>query len=175
MNAIAWIAMIFTPPLLFSMLVLGYVARRGAPVLATVGAAMSFVAYANWGAAGNVDYLTYIMGREGYSVAEITSLVDATYDHPVAMISSIGWVIGHILGMILLGIALARSGVVARWVGVVLAVSQPVHLVAAVIVPSRPLDVLGGWGLTTLGFVMVSVAIWRMSDDEFDARPLAGR
>ena len=68
-----------------------------------------------------------------------------------------------------LGIALAKSGVVARWVGAALAVSQPIQLVSAIILPSKLLDVTLGWGLTAVGFALVSVAVLRMSDDEFDA------
>jgi hypothetical protein len=73
--------------------------------------------------------------------------------------------------MVLLGIALAKSGVVARWVGAALAVSQPIHLVSAIILPSKLLDVTLGWGLTAVGFALVSVAVLRMSDDGFDLPP----
>jgi hypothetical protein len=50
-------------------------------------------------------------------------------------------------------------------------VSQPIHLVAAIIVPSRLLDVTLGWGMTTVGFALVSLALLRMDDDDFDLPP----
>jgi hypothetical protein len=52
-----------------------------------------------------------------------------------------------------------------------MALSQPVHLVAAVIVPSRWLDVFGGWGMTTLTCVLVSVWTLRTRDTECDLPP----
>jgi Domain of unknown function (DUF4386) len=173
LNATAWMMLVLFPSLLLGMLVLGYVARHGAPVLATVGAALSFLAYADWGVAGDSDYTVLTMHNAGFDVDTINRVVDAAYAHPVAAVSGFGWVVGHILGMILLGIALNRARVVPRWVGIALAVSQPIHLVSAIILPSRLLDVTLGWGLTTVGFVMASWAIARMPDDEWDPPPAA--
>jgi hypothetical protein len=171
LNAMLWIGMFVISPLLLGMLILGYVARRGSPVLATLGAGISFVSYAGWGASPSSDFVVYLMAKEGYGVDAINAFVEALYAHPVSVITGFGWVVGHILGMVLLGIALAKSGVVARWVGAALAVSQPIHLVSAIILPSKLLDVTLGWGLTAVGFAMVSVAVLRMSDDEFDLPP----
>lgn len=164
----SWLSLVFTPPLLLGMLVLGYVARRGAPVLATVGAGLSFVTYANWGAGGFGDQDVWALHEAGFDVATIQRAAEASYDNPVATVATISWVAGHILGMILLGIALYRSRVVPRWVGVAIAVCQPIHLLGAVIVPSRLLDVTLGWGLATVGFAMVSRAIIRMTDQQWD-------
>jgi hypothetical protein len=43
--------------------------------------------------------------------------------------------------------------------------------VAAVIVPSRWLDVVGGWGMTTLTCALVAVHIWRTRDADWDLPP----
>lgn len=171
MAVVAWLGLVFMAPLLLGMLVLGYVARRGAPVLATTGAGLSFLAYANWGAAGNSDYLLLMLGQAGYETAEVARIIEHTYAHPIAAVSGFTWVIGHILGMILLAAALWKSRVIPRWAALALAVSQPVHLIAAVILPSRLLDVTLGWGLTTIGFAVVSVAILRTSNDDWDLPP----
>ena len=50
MNLLIWLGALLTPCMIISMLTLGYVARRGAPVLATIGTVLSFGAYALWGA-----------------------------------------------------------------------------------------------------------------------------
>jgi hypothetical protein len=75
--------------------------------------------------------------------------------------------------MVLLGIGVVRARLVPWWVGAMIVVSQPVHVISAVVVPSRALDVLGGWGVTTLGFVFVALAVLRMTDDEWDLPPRA--
>jgi Domain of unknown function (DUF4386) len=161
MQAMAWLSLFMLPPLVIAMLALGYLARRGSPVLATIGAAISFVAYVDWGTAGNSDLMALAAGQQGFDQETITRFIDATANHPVASVASFGWVIGHILGMVLLGIALLRARAVPKWVAVALMVSQPMHLVAAVIIPSRLLDVTLGWGLTTVAFTTVAVVITR--------------
>lgn len=72
----------------------------------------------------------------------------------------------------LLGAALWRSGAVAPGVAAVVIASQPIHLVAAVILPGVALDVLAGWGLTAVGYALVSVAVLRTPDAEWDLPPL---
>lgn len=161
MQAMAWLGLVMLPALVISVLAIGYLARRGSPVLATLGATISFLAYVDWGAAGNPDFLVLAAGQKGFDAATITRFVEATANHPVANVAGFGWVIGHILGMVLLGIALLRARAVPKWVAYALMVSQPMHLVAAVIIPSRLLDVTLGWGLTTVAFTAVAVVLTR--------------
>lgn len=94
-------------------------------------------------------------------------------DHPAAAVGVGLFVVGHILGPVLLGAALWRARVVPRWVAIAVAVSQPVHLVSAVILPSRLLDVVLGWWLTTVAFAAIALVVLRMRDDEWDAAPSA--
>jgi hypothetical protein len=163
-----WLGLFVLPPLVISMLAIGYLARRGSPVLATLGTAISFVAYVNSSVAGNTDLLVYSAGQQGFDQESIFRLVDATENNVFATISGFGWVIGHILGMVLLGIALLRARAVPRWVAVALMVSQPMHLVSAIIIPSRLLDVTLGWGLTTVAFTAVAVTILRTHNENWD-------
>jgi hypothetical protein len=172
LNTMAWLSLFMVPALVISLLAIGYVARRGAPVLATIGAALSFLAYVNWSATGNTDFLMLTAGQAGVDPATINKVLDATANHhPVAAISGFGWVIGHILGTVLLGIALLRAKKIPTLAGIAMIVSQPVHLVAAVIVPSRVLDVVAGWGLTTVAFAVVAVVILRTHNDDWDLPP----
>lgn len=46
------------------------------------------------------------------------------------------------------------------------------RLVASLIVPSRWLDVLLGWGLTTVAFTAVALVVLRMADDDWARPPL---
>ena len=59
------------------------------------------------------------------------------------------FVFGHLIGTIILGLALWRSHAVPSWAALLLAVSQPIHL-ASVLLGSRPLDLVG-WGGTAAG------------------------
>jgi hypothetical protein len=171
--AMQWIGLVMMAPLLGATLSLGYVSRRGAPMLATVGSLMSFAVYAVWGVTGNIELSVYAMGDAGVDPATILQVVEVQEGTAVALLAGFGWVVGHIVGMILLGLAVWKAKVVPMWVGMGLAVSQPIHLVSAIILPSRLLDVTLGWGLTTVCCVAVGITVLRMRDDDFDLPPLA--
>lgn len=171
MNVLVWLGALLTPCMLISMLTLGYVARRGAPVLATVGTVLSFGAYALWGATGNVDYTATVLLAAGYSVEDVVTLTGHLNSTGLSLAVGVFWIIGHILGLVILAIALHRARVLPLWAATVMALSQPIHLVAAVIVPSRWLDVFGGWGMTTLTCALVSVWILRTRDSDWDLPP----
>ena len=172
MNALLWLGALLTPFVIVSMLTLGYVARRGAPVLATIGTVLSFGAYAVWGATGNADYTASVLLRSGYSVEEVTTLTGHLDATALSAVVGFFWVLGHILGLVILAVALHRARVLPLWAATVMALSQPVHLVAAVILPSRWLDVIGGWGMTTLTCALVAVHIWRTRNEDWDLPPV---
>ena len=100
-----------------------------------------------------------------------TGLVSDMYTstHPIMIVAGVVFVVGHVLGTILLGVALLRSGAIPTWAAWATILAQPLHFVAAVVVGSHPLD-LFAWGLNAVGFAMVSVAILRMSDDAWSPR-----
>jgi hypothetical protein len=171
MDVLIWLGALLTPCMIVSMLTLGYVARRGAPVLATVGTVLSFGAYAMWGATGNLDYTASVLLAAGYRVDEVVTLTGHLDGTGLSIAVGTFWVLGHILGLVILAIALHRARVLPLWAAVVMALSQPIHLVAAVIVPSRWLDVLGGWGMTTLTCALVSAWILRTRNSDWDLPP----
>ena len=74
------------------------------------------------------------------------------------------FVIGHTLGMVLLGIAAIRSRAIPLWAGVGLAASQPIHFVAGAFV-SDPTIALGmntvAGVLTVVGLGLLGWAIFR--------------
>jgi hypothetical protein len=78
--------------------------------------------------------------------------------HPAVDIAMGVFVVGHVVGTVLLGIALARSGRVPPVFGWLLAVSQPLHFVAYVVFGLRALDVLA-WTLTA---VAMGAAGWAL-------------
>jgi hypothetical protein len=77
---------------------------------------------------------------------------------PAVAVATVVFVAGHIMGTVLLGAALWR--VVPRWAAVALAVSQPLHLVFAVIVPNHLLDA-AAWTLTAVGFGVAAITLCR--------------
>lgn len=175
MDIMVWAGLLFTPALLLSVVAIAYVARRGSPVLATVGGALSFIGWSMGATTVNMDYLVSQLGASGFDQAMIVRIGDSLQNSTFAAVGGIIWLVGHILGMVLIGIALGRAGIVKWWVAIALMVSQPFHFIAAVVIPSRLLDVTLGWGLTTIASAYVALAILRMTNDEWDLRPTGSR
>ena len=97
-----------------------------------------------------------------------TDVAADSYDslHPVVLVAGVIFVIGHVLGTVLLGIALWRGRTVHPAAALAVLVSQPLHFVAAVILGSNWLD-LFAWGLNAAGFAVVAVVVLRMSDEDW--------
>lgn len=167
-----WLSLAVTPFLLLSALAMGFVARRRAPVIATWGAVVLFGAYGLGSAVSAPDVLVAALVGRGDDQASIAATAALLMDHPPMLAGALSFVVGHLVGMVLVAVAVVRAGVVAWWVGVLIAVAQPVHVVSAVVVPNRLLDVVLGWGATTVGYALVARAVLRTPDDEWDLAPL---
>jgi hypothetical protein len=87
-----------------------------------------------------------------------SQLLDHT--HPALEVALIIFVAGHVVGTVLLGIALLKARRVHPAFGWALTISQPLHFVAFVILQLRPLDVTA-WTLTAVGMAAAAVALWR--------------
>ncbi len=80
--------------------------------------------------------------------------------HPIVGIATGIFVVGHVVGTVLLGVAMLRSHCVPAWAAVITIVSQPLHFVAAVVAPNHTLDG-AAWGLNAIGFAAAAVAVYR--------------
>ncbi len=87
--------------------------------------------------------------------------------HPSMSVGLGVFVVGHVLGTVLFGITLLRSTRVPAWAAWAVAISQPLHFIAAVIVGSPRMDMIG-WSLTGVGLAVVARAL--LADDALAAR-----
>jgi hypothetical protein len=81
------------------------------------------------------------------------------------------FVVGHLFGTTLLGVALWRTRIAPTWLAVGLTVSQPIHL-ASVLTGIRLIDLVG-WGLTAVGFMWAAWRLAKLPNDDFDLPPAA--
>lgn len=147
------------------------VSRRGAPVLTTVGTILAFAGFTALFAGGPAsDLIPYLTATESLDRATAYQLGSGLELGPHAAVTGIIFVLGHLVGTVLLGLAMWRARVAPAWLALGLAVSQPIHLIS-VMTGLRPLDLVG-WGLTAVGFGAASWALLRMRNDEFDLRPV---
>jgi hypothetical protein len=95
----------------------------------------------------------------GVDLATITRLSEELFAMPAMTIAIGVFVVGHVFGTVLLGVALWRTHVVANGWAVAVAVSQPLHFVAAM-TGNHPLD-LFAWGLTAAGMAAAAAVLVR--------------
>ncbi len=166
-SLVLWMAFVAALTIVPGVLWVGRLTRRGAPRLTAAAMLLMVPGYLalGWLCAG--DALLLAGARSGIGEATLTSLFGTL--HPTIAIAEVMFVIGHVIGTVLLGIAMWRSHAVPRWAAVAVAISQPLHFVAAIIVASPELD-LAAWGMNAVGFAAASAAISRLSDEAWDSR-----
>lgn len=169
LSAVLWLAFVATLTLVPAVLWIGRLTRRRAPRLTAAALLLLVPGYLSLTWMVGSDALLWVGIHEGLDVNTLTRLYETF--HPTANIATGMFVLGHVLGTVLLGIAMWRSQSVPRWAAVLAIVSQPLHFIAAVIVASPTLDLLA-WGLNAVAFAAAAVAIVRLSDDEWDLPPL---
>jgi hypothetical protein len=153
------LAVFILPAILYLM----RLARPGSPRLAMVGGT---IAFAGWLAAllgfVGLDILEY-HAAQAVDGAHAVALVQATTDDPAFGGLVAVFVIGHVLGMVLLGAALWRARTVPRWAAALMAVAIVVHLPAHFV--SKGVDA-AGYGLLAIAFAGCALALLREDDAE---------
>ncbi|TDW21261.1 hypothetical protein [Kribbella kalugense] len=163
-SMVIWLAYIGFLTLVPGAYFVGRLTRRGAPWLTAIALLILIPGYLSLPWASASDLFTWQAGTAGLDPATIAKAVDVT--HGSMNLSGFVFVLGHVLGTILLGFAMWRSHVGPRWAAIAVGISQPIHFVAAIIISSHTLDLIG-WGLQAAGFAAVGWAILRMRDDEW--------
>ncbi len=166
-SLVVWLGLVATLTLVPAVLWVGRLTARNAPRLTAAALLLLVPAYL---------CLPFLISGDAGALFGVkrhlpTQVVADLYSsaHPVMVVAGVVFVAGHVVGTILLGVALLRSRVIPSWAAWVTIIAQPLHVVAAVIVGSHALDLVA-WGLNAVGFAVVSVAILRTSDDSWAVR-----
>lgn len=165
-SAVVWLGFVATLTLVPGVLAVGKVARASAPRLTAGALALVVPAYLSIGWLVSSDAAVLFSVRHGLSTAVAADSYSSL--HPVVLVAGVVFVVGHVVGTVLLGCALLRVAVVPRAAAWAVLVSQPVHFVAAVILGSHLLDLVG-WGLNAVGFLAIALLVLRMNDEQWAA------
>jgi hypothetical protein len=167
-SAVVWLGFLACLTLVPGVIYAGRIVGRAAPRLAASATVLLVLGYLSmaWLTVGDAYLLFGI--RQGLPADSVAEMYDGV--HAAATVAAVLFVIGHVLGTILLGVGMLRGGTVPVWAAVATIAAQPIHFVAAVIVSSQTLD-LFGWGLNAVGFAALSFAVLRMDDDEWAPAP----
>ena len=169
--AVMWIGLVLGPTCIAGVVAVGWLSRRRVPILTTIGlilAVVGFTCLAIGNSFGEIS-TALVASHPEFDQATAYALGSGLELGPVSNLTGTLFVFGHLIGTIILGIALWRSRTVPSWAALLLAVSQPIHL-ASVLLDNRPLDLLG-WGGTAVGFAAAGWALLRMKNDDFDLPP----
>ena len=138
---------------------LGFVA------MLTMAPAVLWVARATHGAAPRLTTTAVALLAPAYLSLGLLVAGDAAAwsgvrvpEHPAIIAGGVVFVVGHVAGTVLLGVAMWFSPAVPRWAAVLTMAAQPLHFVAAVVITSHPLDFVA-WGLNAIGFA--AAVRWR--------------
>ncbi|GAA1042414.1 hypothetical protein GCM10009557_68400 [Virgisporangium ochraceum] len=167
-EVVAWLGVVMSLTMVPAILAAVRLARRRRPVLAVVTAGVNLVAYLGAGPLFAADMMALVAARPEYG-AGLTGYIDDVMAHPANAFGLGAFIVGHIVGMILLGALLWR--IIPRWASVALIVSQPLHFVAFVILGVQPLDGFA-WLLTAAGFAACAYTLVRTPDDDWDLPPV---
>lgn len=148
-SAVLWLSYLALLTLPLGLLIVTRVAVAARRVLGLVGGTIAWLGYLSLFFMVATDQIPLAGPAAGLTSAQTLAVTDAVAAHPTQAVALALFVAGHILGTVLLGIALWRA--VPWWAALALAVSQPLHLVFAVVLPVPALDV-AAWLLTAVGF-----------------------
>lgn len=158
--SVLWLALVASFTLVPGTIAVGLQAVRRSPVLGGVAMVLSVAGFSAVPGIVAQDQLAIAGAHSGLPTAELGRLLDTLQNQPTTIVSGAIFVLGHVLGVVLLGIALLRARIVPQWAGLLLACSQPLHVVFAIAVPDHALDALA-WGLTAVGYATVSLTLLR--------------
>jgi hypothetical protein len=161
-RAVSWLTLIAMVTLVPGVIALGLLAARRSPRLGTAGMVLAVAGFSCLAAVATVDFTALAAMDSGIDRGDATLLLDSLNTDAVLTAGVAVFALGHIVGVILLGVALLRGRAVPAWAAWALIVSQPLHLVFAVIIPSNALDA-AAWALTTVGFAAAAVTLHRQS------------
>ena len=155
-SAVIWLAYLGVLTLVPGLFAAARICRDAAPRMTTWALALSVPGYLSLGIFVGYDQLLWSVAETELSTPDALAVLDAA--HPAVDVSLGVFILGHVIGTVLLGLALLRSGRVPAWSGWAIAVSQPLHFVATVILGSPQVDFVA-WALTAVGMAMVARAL----------------
>lgn len=142
---------------------LGLLALRRSPWLAMSGMACGWVGSVVWGPIADQMFMLNAMARL-HQDSLFVVLEKQYYASSELLIFAVGWVLGHILAYVLLGIALWRARVVPRWAAGLIVASAPLMGPIAYGANLSVLQVLG-YALVFVGSVPAAAALLRGADE----------
>jgi hypothetical protein len=168
------LALVLDVPILLllpAVLYVGFVASAGRSKLAAAGMALTFTTALGAGYLLAQDVVVYAAARQP-DRATAAGLVAAFEGNGVVGGLVVAYLVGHLVGFVLIGIALVRSRAVPVWTGVALCVWPVAEMVGEA--SGITAVAVGGFALLVIGFGACAVALVRMGRSPEGAGRVSG-
>ncbi len=152
-SAVLWLGLVAVITLVPGVIAAARLCRDAAPRLTGWALGLVVPGYLSLGALLYPDQVLWSATRAGTDPATTVQLLDVA--HPTIDIGAGVFVVGHVVGTVLLGLALLRSKRIPAWVAWVLILSQPLHFVTTVFLGNPTIDLLA-WSMTALAMAVVA-------------------
>lgn len=147
-----------------SYMYLGHLAMKRSPWLATIGIACGFIGSVVWGFLTDEFFWINMLAQSGLD-AQFPRFQHAYITNGWVYVVHTGWVIGHLLGYVLLGIALLRARAIPRWAAWLIIMSALVMGPLSYGTGLGLLQVLG-YGMVFVGSIPAALATLKRRDEE---------
>jgi hypothetical protein len=155
-SAVLWLGFVAVLTLVPGVIAAARLCADEAPRLTGWALALVVPGYLSLGAVLYADQILWSSTRAGTDPATTVALLDAV--HPTIAIGTGVFVVGHVVGTVLLGLALLRSRRIPAWAAWVLIISQPLHFVTTVFLGSPTVDLVAWW-MTALAMAVAAGAL----------------
>ncbi|WP_155849578.1 hypothetical protein [Arthrobacter sp. H20] len=143
--------------------------RRHRPGLSLAAGIFLIPGYLALSVLTGIDAALLAATQIGLPPEQVTALSDQLLSLPSQDLLLTVFIIGHIVGVVLLGILCFRARLMPRLVALLLMISQPLHLFA-VITDLRWLDFVA-WNLTALGMAFLAWRLLCTPNDSWELGP----
>jgi hypothetical protein len=120
-----WLTLIAMATMVPGVIAVGLLAARHARTLGTWGMALAVAGFSLLWATTSIDFAALAGVQSGIGLDATTKLIDNLNTSPPLTVATIAFVLGHIVGTILIGVALLRARVIPAWAAWALIISQP--------------------------------------------------
>ncbi len=146
--------------------------RRVAPRLSTfVVGFVTFGFCAGVTAPNVVNLIALVTAEHDLDPSVGITIADELFNSAFTNVAILPFFLTITIGRLLLGIVLWRVRIAPRWMAAAMILASPVEFI--LVGPFGNVGPTLAYGLTAIGFASASVALLRMSNDEFDVRPVA--
>lgn len=148
----------------FGTLGMTMLAMRRSPWLATIGGFLALTGLFAFIVFAGQEELSYLMAQMGGG-AQLVALWDRFNTDPLITAYLYIFIMGHLIGPMLLGIALGRTHMIPAWAAWAIILRSPIQVVGFLTHTGLSIEIVT-YGLLLIGSIPVALALLKFSDEE---------